>query len=361
MTTAHTAPRSLFRAESLLARELVWQGRPALSLGLPITFTTIASVALAAAAVVLVVFGSYTRRVDLEGAVLPDSGLITISAPAAGWIQALTVREGTVVEKGAPLYTLDVDTATKGGSTQQLVMNALAAERRLLTQQIDHQTRASQETREALRQKIDNLQQQIGQLTGQITMQQGFVQQLTTEYQEFQQLLAHRTASLNEMAARRQVWMQSESALQELEGSRLRLQAALGDARYQLATNGITTQDQIDTLKAKISDIDDKLAITEARRAIEIRAPGTGVVTALLAHPGQVVGAGTPMLTIVPRHASMQADLLAPSNAIGFIRPGERVLLRYSAFPYQKFGQYPGTVVSVSHAALSPDEVRELL
>ena len=37
------------------------------------------------------------------------------------------------------------------------------------------------------------------------------------------------------------------------------------------------------------------------------------------------------------------------------------MLLRYSAFPYQKFGQYPGTVVSVSHAALSPDEVTQLL
>ncbi len=178
------------------------------------------------------------------------------------------------MDKGAPLYTLDVDSATKGGSTQRLVMNALEAERRLLTQQIDHETRASQETQSALRQKIDNLQKQLAQLAAQITMQQGFAQQLTSEYQEFARLLAQRTASLNETDARRQAWMQSESQLQELEGSKLRLEAALGDARYQLATNGITTQDQVDTLRAKISDIDDKLAVTEARRAIEIHAPG---------------------------------------------------------------------------------------
>jgi membrane fusion protein len=57
----------------------------------------------------------------------------------------------------------------------------------------------------------------------------------------------------------------------------------------------------------------------------------------------------------------MQAHLLAPSSAIGFIQPGERVLLRYSAFPYQKFGEYGGTVVSVSHAALSADEVQGLM
>ena len=84
------------------------------------------------------------------------------------------------------------------------------------------------------------------------------------------------------------------SQLQELEGSKLRLEAALGDARYQLATNGITTQDQVDTLRAKISDIDDKLAVTEARRAIEIHAPGDR--HRRVGHPGQTVGAGAPML-----------------------------------------------------------------
>jgi membrane fusion protein len=35
--------------------------------------------------------------------------------------------------------------------------------------------------------------------------------------------------------------------------------------------------------------------------------------------------------------------------------------LRYSAFPYQRFGEYPGTVMTVSDAALNPDEVQSLL
>jgi len=63
----------------------------------------------------------------------------------------------------------------------------------------------------------------------------------------------------------------------------------------------------------------------------------------------------------VPQHAPMQAELLAPSSAVGFIHKGGRVLLRYSAFPYQKFGEYWGTVVSVSRAALNAEEVKNLL
>jgi membrane fusion protein len=360
MTDISTSQHSLFRSESLRARELAWQGRPALALGLPAAFTSFASVALAAAIASLIAFGSYARRVDMEGTVLPSAGLMAISSPSAGWIAALAVREGEAVEKGILLYTLDVDTATKDGSTQQQIINAQTAAREMLTQQIGRKTRMSEETQRELRQKIENLKVQIDQLGGQVIMQQGFFKIIGKEYNLFLGLVERHQASLNELDSRQQAWMQSQSKLQELESSKLRLKGELNDAQYQLATIAISTADEIDALKNKILDIDEKLANSEARRSIEIRAPEAGVVTAIVGHPGQVVGSGAPMLKIVPEHATMHAELLAPSSAIGFIHEGERVLLRYSAFPYQKFGEYWGTVTSVSQAALKPDEVESL-
>jgi membrane fusion protein len=122
-----------------------------------------------------------------------------------------------------------------------------------------------------------------------------------------------------------------------------------------------TRSDEIDTLKNKILEINEKLANSEAHSLIEIRAPEDGVVTTIFAHPGQMIATGTPMLKIVPQQAPMQAELLAPSSAVGFIHKGGRVLLRYSAFPYQKFGEYWGTVVSVSRTTMNAQEVKNLL
>ena len=360
MTDIGTPQRMLFRPESFRDRELAWQGRPALSLGLPAAFTSLASVALAAATAALITFGGYSRRVDMEGAVLPSAGLIAISSPSPGWIAALAVREGEAVEKGTLLYTLDLDTATKDGNTQQQIINAQTTAREMLTQQINRKTRMSEETQKELRQKIENLKVQIDQLGGRVRMEQGFFKIINDKYNLYLSLVERRLASLNELETRQQAWMQSQSKLQELESSKLRLKGELNDAQYQLATIAISTADEIDALKAKIFDIDEKLANSEARRSIEIRAPEAGVVTAIVAHPGQVVGASAPVLKIVPEHATVHAELLAPSSAVGFIHEGERVLLRYSAFPYQKFGEYRGTVVSVSQAALRPDEVESL-
>ena len=361
MSDTRTAQYRLFRPDSLQGRELAWQGRPALVVGIPAALVSFASLVLAAGIAALITFGSYARRVDMEGAVLPSAGLMAISSPSAGWIAALAVREGQAVEKGALLYTLDLDTTTEDGRTQQKIINAQTATREMLTQEVDRKTRMSEERRKQLRQKIENLKVQIDQLGGQITMHQGFFKTINKEYNLFLGLVERRQASLNEMESREQAWMQSQSKLQELDGTKLRLIGEVNDAQYQLATVAISTADEIDALKSKILDIDEKLANSEARRSIQIHAPEAGVATAIVGHPGQVVSTGSPMLKIVPQPAIMQAELLAPSSAIGFIHQSDRVLLRYSAFPYQKFGEYGGTVMTVSDAALTPEEVQRLL
>jgi membrane fusion protein len=361
MSDTRSAQYKLFRPESLRARELAWQGRPALTVTVPATLTSFASMALAAAIAALIMFGGYARRVDMEGTVLPSAGLMAISSPSAGRIVALAVQEGQAVEKGALLYTLDLDTTTKDGSTQQQIINAQTATREMLTQEVDRKTQMSEETRKQLRQKIENLKVQIDQLGGEIVMHQGFFKTINKEYTLFLALVERRQASLNELDSRQQAWMQSQSKLLELASSKLRLVGQVNDAQYELATNAMSTADEIDTLKTRILDIDEKLANSQARRSIEIRAPEAGVVTAIVGHPGQVVSTGAPMLKIVPQSAIMHAELLAPSSAIGFLHQSDRVLLRYSAFPYQKFGEHWGTVVAVSDAALTPEEVQSLL
>jgi len=361
MTNAEAAAPRLFRRESLRARELAWQGRAVLSLGLPTIFTTFSSVALAAAAAALITFGGYSRRVDMEGLVLPSTGVIVISAPSPGRIEMIAVQEGETVEKGAALYTLDLDTATKDGGVQQRIIDAQIGGREILKREIERKTRMSEETERELRQKIDALKSQKNQVREQITIQNGLVTKLASDYAQFSRLAERHIVALSELNTRQQAWMQALARLQDLETNNIRLQGELKEAEYQLATTAHTRTDENDALKTKILEIDEKLANSEAHRLIEIRAPEDGVVTAIVAHAGQTVGAGSPMLKIVPRHAPLQAELLAPSSAVGFINKGKRVLLRYSAFPYQKFGEYWGTVAAISQAAMSADEVKGLL
>lgn len=92
---------------------------------------------------------------------------------------------------------------------------------------------------------------------------------------------------------------------------------------------------QEETIKRGIAATTRELAETEARRSLSIPAPQTGTVTAIQATPGAAVRPGMSLLSIVPRGMPHEAHLYAPSRAVGFVRTGQMVLLRYRAYPYQ--------------------------
>jgi membrane fusion protein len=114
---------------------------------------------------------------------------------------------------------------------------------------------------------------------------------------------------------------------------------------------------EVSTLDRNIAQLGQESAESEARREIVVVAPQDGTVTAIHAVPGAKADTGAPLLSIVAPGTQLEAHLYGPSRTIGFVRPGQRVLLRYEAYPYQRFGHYEGVVASVSRAALSPGEL----
>lgn len=85
-----------------------------------------------------------------------------------------------------------------------------------------------------------------------------------------------------------------------------------------------------------------------------VQAPVPGLIASLLIDAGQAVQAGQPLLSVLPKGSTLEAQLLVPSRAIGFVESGDSVLLRYDAYPYQKFGHHVGKVIRVSRSPVNP-------
>ena len=62
---------------------------------------------------------------------------------------------------------------------------------------------------------------------------------------------------------------------------------------------------------------------------------------------------------IIPEGAKLEAELLAPSRAVGFIRPGQEVRLMLQAFPHQRFGTVKGEIKAMSTTVLGPTEISQ--
>ncbi|WP_276523924.1 HlyD family efflux transporter periplasmic adaptor subunit, partial [Enterobacter hormaechei] len=81
-----------------------------------------------------------------------------------------------------------------------------------------------------------------------------------------------------------------------------------------------------------------------ARGRLAIVAPVSGIVATQQIKAGQAVQSGQPIVSVLPGDGRLEAELLVPSRAVGFIEPDDKVLLRYQAYPYQKFGHHEGRV-----------------
>lgn len=164
------------------------------------------------------------------------------------------------------------------------------------------------------------------------------------------QFNAYQSAALNDQAQ-----------VKTLERQRLDTEQQRSNLQAQLTQLPLDNATKANQLRGQLAQLDAQVAQNSAQSGTLLRAPRAGIVSTLLVKPGQNVASGQPVLSILPAGSKLEAQLLVPSSAIGFISPGNRVVLRYQAFPYQKFGQQYGNVVQVSRSALSPSETTTLL
>jgi len=147
-----------------------------------------------------------------------------------------------------------------------------------------------------------------------------------------------------------------EIRLQTLRRQRAQVERDLAGAKLEEPTIALRSRTQVEQLSRQISELREGLAQVEARRETVIRAPMAGVVTNIAVNRGQSIPADSPLAMVLPKGSGLHVELLVPTRAIGFVKPGQEVVLRYDAFPYERFGQYRGVVSDISRNVWSPGE-----
>lgn len=89
----------------------------------------------------------------------------------------------------------------------------------------------------------------------------------------------------------------------------------------------------------------------QANDTLIIKAQVDGVASVAHADVGQFVDSSQSLVSILPNDSYLIAVMYVPSRAIGFVKTDDEVLLRYVAYPYQKFGHAKGRIISVAKTA----------
>jgi membrane fusion protein len=347
----------LFRPEVAEGRRQGWLG--SIQLIRPVSLTVLTTLVVVSAIAVALYFciGEYTRKARVTGYLVPDRGVMRLLSPQPAQVLERHATEGQVVRQGDVLFVLSVERATTQGDTHAAVLASLAARERSLQAASRRRQQLQAAQMSAMGQQLENMRRELVQMDAEAGLHRQRLQLAQESLARLESLKVDQFVSSAQVQTKTEEVLGLKAQLQSLERQQAAHRREIGTLeakQRELPLNEASEQGEIER---ELAELAQESAENEALRRIVVRAPQDGTVTALSAEPGQSVGAQAVLASLVPGGASLQAHLFAPSSAMGFVRADQTVLLRYEAFPHQKFGLQTGRVLQVSRTPLPASEL----
>lgn len=356
-------PRSLFRKEAIDAQREKFLGEAVIAQPVRLWVYSSAAAAIAMIVIALAVWGQYARRERVQGVLSSQVGAAQVRMPDAGTVAEVFVREGDAVVRGAPLAKLSIDrSGTNDEKANEAVLAELETRRRILSQELEQARALGEQQVDQAKKKVASLQVEVRQSDEEIKLQTQRLESATRLLDKWQELATKDFASEYYVIQYQNQAKDQEIKVQGLRRDRANLQSRLTDAITEVPNVTLRAAQQTDLINRQISGVTQEIAEQAAKREQSVKrdmlvaAPIDGTVTNIGPVRGQTVAADASFAVVLPKDSPLQAELLVPTRAIGFVHPGQSVRLRYEAFPYERFGQYTGEVESVGKTILVQGE-----
>lgn len=153
---------------------------------------------------------------------------------------------------------------------------------------------------------------------------------------------------------RRRLMIENEQDLHAQAANVAALRAVIEMGERRIAQIQSNYHRELSLERAELTAQRDRLEQDLAKHAhraglLELRAPAAGRIKDLATQsPGTVVAPGTVLATIVPDGEPLEAEVWIANIDAGLVRPGARVRLKVTAYPFHRFGMVDGVLRHVS-------------
>lgn len=348
---------NLFRQEVTEHRRAKLDGNVSLIQPTSFKYLTFLLVAITVSSLIFLSLGKYSRKEQVTGTLLPDKGIVKIRAQQTGVISELFVTEHQTVKAGEALIKIKSEKFGESGfEANESLIQQYQFQIDSLTKQVSKKKEQSKLQQEDLNNSLRNLNQELEQITSTqalLNKRININNEIKSQIRELSQ-----TGYASELEFKRQ-----NDSILLLEQQRLGLETdslatvrEIAQTKNRLKTSAIEHGLEIANLEEQLNETKLNLSRAKQQKVTEIVSPIDGVVTGILAEQGSLTDLQNSLLSIVPANSELIAQLFVPTSAIGFVEEGQKVKLRYRAFPYEKFGIYQGEIIEASKTVILPSE-----
>ncbi len=329
------------------------QQTPDVRISMPVSWTMTVYVLTSTVGIAIAFLANahFSRTETVQGEVALAEGIATVSPPRAGIFTQIFVEEGANVTKGAIMAVVRSEEDREESHTfSDDIQHAFTVQRLNIQRQLSEQSLIISSRLQQIDAQATGLKSEIASLTQQVDNQRSLVGSGDRDYRRAEALSERGFVSARDLDQRRESLLSRQQNMSQLEQLLASKKAGLLSLQRQTLQAKAEARSQIANLAAAQAQVEQQAASSASLRRYVLRAPINGKVVGLVARRGQLAKSETPILTIIPDNARVQAQLSVPSAAIGFVKPGQKVSLAIDSFPYQRFGTIKGTITHVAGA-----------
>lgn len=351
---------NLYRREAIEYKKNHWQGKALLLAGLPAWLIMLLSTTFLMMLIATVTFCSFTQRIDVRGEVITLPHSINIFSPQQGSVINQFVSIGDLVEKDAPLYEIDISRNTSSGNVSAAQVGVI--NEKILNSQgiIEKLTRNKSETVSAIEVQLKTATESLKETNRMLTNTQTGLKKMHDNLSSYDGYLKKGYITKDQYNYQHSLYFQQQSAYQSLVSQKMQLESQLTQLNSDKITKAADFDNQILTQNNQTNDYRNQLVESNANGNLIIKAMTSGRIESLSVTKGQMVDNGSSLAQKKPTgDIEYYLILWLPNNAIPYVKPGDTINIRYDAFPSDKFGQFPGQVMSISSMPASRQEMSE--
>ncbi|EKS7681766.1 HlyD family secretion protein [Salmonella enterica] len=348
----------MFRQEALDNRKMKCRGRAILLPGMPLWLTMLGSIAFITAFLTFVIAGTYSRRVNVSGEVTTWPRAVNIYSGVQGFIVRQFVHEGQSIKKGDPIYQIDVSKSTRSGVVTD-------NQRRDIENQLVRVDNIISRLAESKKITLNTLEKQRLQYSDAFRLSSDIIRQaaegikiMKNNMENYRNYQSKGLITQDQLTNQVALYYQQQNNLLSLSGQNEQNALQITSLESQIQTQAADFDNRIYQMELQRYELQKELVDTDVGGEIIIRALSDGKVDSLSVTVGQMVNAGDSLLQVIPENIENYYLIIwVPNDAVPYISAGDKVNIRYEAFPAEKFGQFSATVKTISRTPASTQEM----
>jgi len=292
----------------------------------------------------------YADKITVEGSVAPRAQPAFVRSAAVGVVSVVHVQDGARVSAQDPLITIDRRShGIAGKRHDQLQVEQIQARGRAIGEATRRYRVLRRQEQALLVDRLAGVKQQRRTVTEQLHVLRQRLDLARTDARRQRGLAQRKFISQVDLHRGETALLAARESLLAQRSHSHQLQARADELHGQMQVDALQTGNRLADFEQQRLQLEHDIRRVQARGEWLVVAPVAGRVVDLVAHTGQPVAAGSVLLTVAPASSGLHpVEVHLPSQAVGRVRPGMPVRLRYAGYPFQEYGSGRGEIASVS-------------